>query len=670
MTGSATEAPPTAAGRHADPGPGEGDGVPAPAHRWRRYAVAGGAYLALSVVLWWHVWTATAGPSSVMTCACTDAGRGMWYVEWSAWALTHGHGLFHSTLLFHPTGVNILSDTSIQAVGVVMTPVTLLFGPVVSFNLAATLTPVVTALSMFWLLQRWVRWTPAAFLGGLAYGFSTFVVVQLSFGWLNLALLALLPPMAACVDELLVRQRRRPVRVGVALGLLVTVEFFVSSEMVLIVVLAGLFALALLAGYAAIHDLDDLRRRVRHGAVGLATAAGVAVVLLAYPVWFFLAGPSHLTGTVWSTDVPGQLGASLGNFVDRLGSWGPLPPGALLKEVPVLGGYLGPAPSLSYLGFGLLAVLVAGLVVWRRDRRLWLIGALGLVTAAVSLQVGPHTWGPWSLVYHLPLFRDAVQSRFSAVLDLCAAVLLAIIVDRTRTAVARRARPWAGPVRTWAPPVVALAVAAVALVPVGNVLASDVPLTVQGVGMPRWFAVVAPTLPPDRVLMTYPFATADSQSAVPWQAMARMRYSMAGGAGPAGTVVRAGADRPGYAVLDAASVVFAPAPAASAANLGAVRTAMRDWQVTTVVVPDDAGLHVYEQARGSSWGVAFYTAVMGTAPTRQAGAWVWDGAATATAAPVPLGPVAFARCVALGSPSSPAAATGAAVASCVLRGGA
>jgi len=150
--------------------------------------------------------------------------------------------------------------------------------------------------------------------------------------------------------------------------------------------------------------------------------------------------------------------------------------------------------------------------------------------------------------------------------------------------------------------------------------------------------------------------------------MARMRYSMAGGAGPSGTVVRAGAERPGYAVLDAASVLFAPAPRTSAANLEAVRTAMRAWGVTTVVVPDDAGLHRFEQARGSAWGVAFYTAVMGSAPSRQAGAWVWDGAASATAPPVVLGTAAFDRCVALGTPSAPAV-SGSAVASCVLAAG-
>jgi hypothetical protein len=656
--------------------------IAATGHRWYRYPVAGGLYLLVSVALWWHVWTAPGGPSSVMTCGCTDAGRGVWYLEWSAFALAHGHSLLYSNWLFHPVGFNLLTDTSIQAVGVVMAPVTLLFGPVAAFNTAATLAPAVTALSMFWLLQRWVRWTPAAFLGGLGYGFSVFVVVQLAYGWLNLALLVLLPPMVACLDELLIRQRRSPVWMGALLGLLVVVEFFVSSEMVLIVAVSAVVAVVLVTAYALVHHHPDLRARLGSAATGLAVAVGVAAALLAYPVWYFVAGPAHLGGSLWSTDVPGDLGNSLGNFWSHLGSFGPVSTRFLTGEAPLLGGYQGsPMPSPSFLGVGLVGVVVVGTIWWRRDRRLWLFGALGLAAALVSLRVGGPRWGPWSLVYHLPIFRNVVQSRFSAVVDLCGAVMLAVIVDRTRSAVGRwwgsrpapshpapsRQSPAPRRLRSAVPGAAAVVVAAVALVGPAIVLAPNVPLVVQRVDLPRWFTTVAPTLPPSTVLLTYPFATADSQAAIPWQALTGMHFAMAGGGGPAGTVARAGKARAGFAVLHAASVVVGPAPATSPSNLSAVRRAMHQWRVTTVVVPDDTGLYRYEQARGSSYGVGLFTAVMGTAPVRQDGAWVWAAAAP----PVALSSAAFDRCVALGSaPVTRADGSGGArVAACVLRGG-
>jgi hypothetical protein len=617
-------------------------------NRTFRYVVAGGLYLVTSIGLWWHVWSS--GPSTVMTCDCTDAGRMVWYLEWSAFALAHGHQLLYSNWLFHPVGFNLLSDTSAPAIGVVMSPVTLLFGPVTAINVASTVIPALTALSMFWLLQRWVRWSPAAFVGGLAYGFSAAVIVQLMFGWLNLACMALLPLMVACVDELYIRQRHRPVRVGVALAVLMTVEFFVSTEMVLIVSVSGVTATALLVGYAWVHDRQELGRRGRHALTGVGTAVAVTAILLAYPVWFFLAGPAHLTGMLWSTNVPGNLGNSISNLWSHLGQWGPISSRALAQEARALGGYRGPAgPSSSYLGVGLLGVVGVGTLLWRSDRRLWCFGALGIITAAFSLRVGGDRWGPWSLVYHLPLVENVVQSRFVSVFGLCATAMVAIIVDRSRSAsrawlIDRGRRPRSGG-RRWTPraagigsSALASAVALVALVPVVAVLSPNLPVAVQPVTVPRWFQTTADRLPQGQVLLTYPFATADSQASIPWQAIGGMPYKMAGGGGPSGTVARAGANAVGFTVLREASVPLLAAPTLSAVSLEAVREAMTNWGVTMVVVPADAGLPPFQVARGTGYGVAFFTAVLGSAPVYQNQSWVWSDVArrpVSTALPLP-----------------------------------
>jgi dolichyl-phosphate beta-glucosyltransferase len=618
-----------------------------------RYLVAGGLYLVLSVGVWWHAWSA--GPSTVMTCDCTDAGRMVWYLAWSGFALDHGHQLLFSNWLFHPTGFNLLNDTSAPAITLVLSPVTLLWGPVTAINVASTLVPVVTALSMFWLLQRWVRWAPAAFVGGLAYGFSAAVIVQLSFGWLNLACTALLPLMVACLDELLIRQRARPVRVGAALAVLVAVEFFVSTEVVLLATVSAVVATVLVVGYAALRHPYELRRRARYALVGLGATAVVGAVLLAYPVWFFMAGPAHLGGMVWSSDVPGNLGNTIGNLWTHFGQYGPISAPELAKEVPALGGYRGPAsPSPSYLGPGVLVVVIVGIIVWRKDRRLWLFGSLGVITVAMSLRVGAGRWAPWSLVHHLPLFDNVVQSRFDAVFGLCAAVMVAVVVDRSRTGVGEwlehRRAGWTTGAGWWAGAVGA-AVALAALIPVIAVLAPNLPLTLQPVTVPRWFLTTADHLPPGQVLATYPFATADSQAPIPWQAIGGMHFAMAGGGGPAGTVARAGDHGVAFAVLRSASVPLLPPPVLTAPNLTAVRSALRAWGVTMVVVPNDTGLPTFLIARGTGYGVAFFTAVLGSAPTYQNGAWVWTGIThrpAATAVPS----AAFSACVARPAGSS------------------
>ena len=52
--------------------------------------------------------------------------------------------------------------------------------------------------------------------------------------------------------------------------------------------------------------------------------------------------------------------------------------------------------------------------------------------------------------------------------------------------------------------------------------------------LPRWYSEVAPSLPPGRVLLSFPAPFSGIQSAMAWQAVNRMHYSQAGGGGPAG----------------------------------------------------------------------------------------------------------------------------------------
>ena len=116
--------------------------------------------------------------------------------------------------MFHPTGINLLDQTSVLGLTVPLIPVTWLFGPVASFNVASTIVPALSALTTFVVLRRWVHWPPAAYIGGLLYGFSPFVLASLEYGHLMTAALMLLPLLLAVLDEILVRQRHSARRAG------------------------------------------------------------------------------------------------------------------------------------------------------------------------------------------------------------------------------------------------------------------------------------------------------------------------------------------------------------------------------------------------------------------------------------------------------------------------
>ncbi|MGH9080668.1 MAG: hypothetical protein ACRDYE_11460, partial [Acidimicrobiales bacterium] len=546
--------------------------------------------------------------------------------------LTHGHSVLYSQWLFHPTGINLLNDTSVLALGVLLVPLTLAAGPVAAMNVALTLAPAASAFAMFALLRRWVAWEPAAFIGGLAYGFSPFVITELALNQLNLAFLVVPPLLVLVLDELLVRQTRSPYRVGAALAALLVVQFFLSTEVLLISCLFAVGGVALVAGFVRVTRPGEIGRRVGHAVRGAATGVGAAVVVLVYPAWFLLRGPAHLTGPIWSNGPIDQFGNTLGSFWLTGGF------AHLHDEMLRFGGYQGPTlPVLGYLGPGVIVVAVLGALLWRHDRRLLFFGALGTVAAVVSLRPGRGYWVPWQSLRHIPWLGDVVEVRFSLVVVLCSSAIVAVAIDRSRTWLA--GRPPLGRLRSS----MAVVLAAAMFLPTAIALGPEVPLTTRAVVLPAWYTEVGASLPPGHVLLSYPVAFSGLQSPQAWQAVNRMRYAEAGGGGPEGQPSRAGPARPGFDVLFAASFAVGTAPAATRANLDAVRAALTDWGVTAIVVPDQSRLPLDERGRSTAYALALMTAVMGRPPAYEHAAWVWR-AVPVVGAPVVMTTGAFDAC--------------------------
>ncbi len=623
--------------------------------RWVPYAAAGAAYLVLGTALWWHAWTA--GATTHTLCGCGDPALFIWFFQWPATAIAHAQNPFYSTALFHPGGVNLLSQTSVTGLSIPLAPITWIWGPVASLNVASTLAPALTALAAFAAIRRWAPWTPAAFLGGLLYGFSPFVLTSLEFAHLMTAALMVLPLLLIALDEILVRQRHQAWTSGALLGLLLFVQFFMSTELLVIVVLLAGVSILVLVGAALVANPDEVRRRAPHALTALAVGAGVSVVLLAWPAWFALAGPGHLSGAIWPRLIRLLGGSRASSFVDPFYA----PAGSTYAA---FGGYEG-LPlgfSVPFMGWGLLAVLVGGLVAFFRDRRLWFFGLVLAVSA-----VGSHEWhngqlGLIAILAKIPVLDNVAVQRFMAVGLLAAAVMLGIILDHVRRLaprVDRLARGVGTPARR-GPALgrilvcfAAAAVAAAALVPIATTYRSRLPFTMRPVVLPRWYTQVAPRLPDNQVLLSYPAPFSGIQSAMTWQAVNRMHYSQAGVGGPQGTISRAGPARQGFAVLvDLAFGIHTNLPTGTPAERAAVVQALRTWQVTTVVVATNQSASLVEQGRDPAYAAAFMTAVLGRLPTLEAGAWVWYGVPSDLsrlsddgALGWPVGPSTLARCV-------------------------
>ncbi|HEX4244992.1 MAG TPA: hypothetical protein VHY77_05450, partial [Acidimicrobiales bacterium] len=464
------------------------------------------------------------------------------------------------------------------------------------------------------------------------------------------------PPLViACLDELIMRQERRPARVGAVLALLVIIQFFLSTEM--LVLMAGLvvIGLAMLTVWAAVAHPDELRRRFRPVLIGLSWAGLIVVVLLAYPAWFALAGPAHLAGLVWPGLGDGTDGSTLPPLVHAT-YYTP----KIVHNMALFGGYQGRPLAGEYFGYPLFAVLLVGLAVWWRDRKLWFFALLGAASVALSLStVVTHNswipWVPWEIVANLPVIQNVIQDRLIGFTYLFAAIMLALILAHARSAVLGRFLParrhaggHGGPRRSWwgrgAALGVALVIALVALVPIARTNWGTTPLAMQPSYVPRWFTQVAPKLPPNQVILAYPTAFSGIQSSMAWQAIDGMQFAMAGGGGPEGIPSRAGKERPGFIIIGDASLSFGPLPPATPANLAAVRQALDGWGVTMVVVPNDPDLPAYEHGSNLSYALGLFSAALGEAPRYQDHAWVWSNVPAAPP-PAAVDPTAFDACV-------------------------
>jgi len=582
------------------------------------------SYVVLSVAVYWQAWS---GGISSRLQPGGDQYAGVWYLRWTAFAILHGHNPFFTTWANHPAGVNLLTNTSVPLLGLIGTPITVLFGPIATFNVLSTVALAASATAAYAFARRWTTWRPAAWVCGLVYGFSPYEIAQAN-GHLNLTFVALPPLILLAVHEVAVRQQWSSRRAGATLGLLLTAQFFISSEILASTVLLSIVCLAA----AALVGRRRVRDHLQRALAGTAWAAGVAGVLLCYPVWFALRGPGYISGPIQL--VPEAYRADLlGILVPGPYTW--LAPTWALHNSSVFANSR--VENGSYLGISLVVTVVVTVVLlWRREPVIR-VAAVALGTAfvvslggalALDTRPGAALTGfplPERVFAHLPLLSNTVPVRYTVYVSLFAGLILAIAVDRLHRALTGRVPRGGRRARRGfaAAAVIPALLAAVCLVP----LIPVIPL--QGFGdpqVPAYFRSAAlDRILPGSVALLYPFPSTPTPDGQLWQAVAGMRFQMPGGyfLVPQGPKHKIAFDpATGYvtdsvttrALLSLATGVLPPeTPALRATMLAQLRA----WGVTTLLAAPVADI------RRPARSVQFLTWLVGVPPERSAGVLAW-----------------------------------------------
>ena len=130
----------------------------------RPHVLAALIYLDLSVCLFGI--RVLAHPSTSYLGYPRDPGFFIWCLEWWPWAILHGYNPFYSHLVWAPAGFDLTWTTSVPGLSLLAAPITLIFGPVVSYNILAIAGPALSAWTAYILCDCLVeRFWPALFGG-------------------------------------------------------------------------------------------------------------------------------------------------------------------------------------------------------------------------------------------------------------------------------------------------------------------------------------------------------------------------------------------------------------------------------------------------------------------------------------------------------------------------
>ncbi|RDI12344.1 hypothetical protein DEU38_1378 [Rhodococcus sp. AG1013] len=505
--------------------------------------------------------------------------------------------ILSSTLQNYPLGVNLMANTAMFGVSIPLAPVTLLFGPTVTFTLALTLGLAGTATAWYWVLSRYVVQSRfAAAVGGVVCGFAPAMISHTN-GHPNFVALFLLPFIALLVIRL--GSGERLIRNGVMLGLAVAYQIFLGEEPLLIYAIAfTIFGIA----YGASHPGKAVAA-VRRGFKGLCVAGAVTLAIVAIPLWWQFLGPQS-----YHSIEHGPVGNDVNAFTRF--------------PTQSLAGGPGSAAGLSmnateenaFFGWPLL-LLAAMTAVW-----LWRLPmaraaaatfvALAVLSMGVELTIAHNDTGitlPWSWFAKLPLLESVLESRFAMGCIPAIAILLALGTDRAITAGRAGQRSttllWLG----W------LTVALLPLAPAPLDIAHRTPAPAFFADG-TWRSYVS-----DGSVVTVPLPRPEDARALQWQVGQRFGYPVAGGyfVGPAGPEDKGkyGPDDRPTAMLLGKTQSTGQVPAIDDSTRATALADLEFWNADVVVLPPGKN----QQAL-----LTTVNRLLGVDGRWVDGVWVWD----------------------------------------------
>lgn len=347
-----------------------------------------------------------------------------WFLWHFARALLHGHNPFYTRLMFYPTRANLAWSTTDPLAGFLALPLSIFAGPVIAYNFSLVLQLALAAFCARLFCLRISRNEVAAFIGGMVFGFSPYLMAQ---GLQHLSLVTAFPiPLFALALDRIFSGDSPSWRGGIPLGLALLLAALAHYNYAAICVV---FAVLLLA--------VEIWQRFRGGIalfvarIWKPIATGAATFLIGFSplLWMMLGNSSEIPRPRRPGHIEIMSADALGFAIP---SWNHVFFGKFARAWnPDL--FLAGVEGTVYIGAVVLALAAIGLWKRRETNQAWAIRAAVLGFAFWILSLGPriHVLGhelsipaPGALFFDLPFAKFiSAPARFDVIVALCLAIL-------------------------------------------------------------------------------------------------------------------------------------------------------------------------------------------------------------------------------------------------------
>lgn len=408
---------------------------------WRKHAVVLLVFVVLGFVF---LLPGSLSPQSALLGQPGDNFQHAWFLWHFAHAITHAENPFYTRLLFYPNRVTLAWSTADPLAGLTALPLSLTAGPVVAYNVSLVLQLALAAFCAWLLCLRICRNEPAAFIGGLVFGFSSFQLAQ-ALG--HLSLITAFPfPLFVLVFDRIWRHEKPSWKAGAPLGLALLLAAFAHYNYVVLCLLFGFFWLVVDLAL----DFRTWARRIVRAWKPLAAAAGIFIAGFSPLLWMMVGNRVDIPAARYANHLDTFSADVLGFLIP---SWNHVWFGHLAQKMDpriFVAGYEGTV----YVGVFVLALAAFGFWKGRARGDNWATRALLLALVFYFLSLGPRLHllghplnvpGPAALFYLLPFAKFvSAPARFHAGATLCLAILSSLGTKFILETAARPSRRYLG----------------------------------------------------------------------------------------------------------------------------------------------------------------------------------------------------------------------------------